>query len=447
MSDHNSTAGDLTEMLKDLTKSNSELAEILDNNSVDKMLDNNSVDKILDNNSVNEMLDNTQNVIENIHNMIEHDDDYDNLASVDENLETERLDGQHESLYEIESFIRNSTNEEEDVDDSSSIIDIKMEVGIGDNESQHGASRDSLELDERISNDDNEINEDNGVEGKSQNSFSSENDDEEISKIAVSPKKDFNRKWRSNKRKLASSDSLNCLSREPSNEPKTESDADVDQDETPNKSTSNPTSQHSNDCPHDTALRDLKKRRRTLVNYEDLCRLDTDANDGGIENKCQGRVLTIKDMYRMPKRKKTDPSLYAVLLNIMEQNIEVSPLNKAYTGHSDIRDRDLRKKLRDEYGAKFRKHTDHEDSLILKRLGKLKRANLVDDFDMFIHTLFDFCKGERLQRKSDRQLGVRNIIGLYVGQDLPLKPAYYNYDRLITLLLDDSPRLVTLIRK
>jgi len=117
MSDHNSTAGDLTEMLKDLTKSNSELAEILDNNSVDKMLDNNSVDKILDNNSVNEMLDNTQNVIENIHNMIEHDDDYDNLASVDENLETERLDGQHESLYEIESFIRNSTNEEEDVDD------------------------------------------------------------------------------------------------------------------------------------------------------------------------------------------------------------------------------------------------------------------------------------------------------------------------------------------
>ena len=127
----------------------------------------------------------------------------------------------------------------------------------------------------------------------------------------------------------------------------------------------------------------------------------------------------------------------------MEQNIKVSPLNKAYTGHSDIRDKDLRNELRAKYGAKFSKHTAHEDSLILKRLGKLKRANLVEDFDMFIHTLFDFCKGERLQRKSDRQLGVRNIIGLYVGQDLPQKPAYYNYDRLITLLLDDSPRLVT----
>ena len=36
---------------------------------------------------------------------------------------------------------------------------------------------------------------------------------------------------------------------------------------------------------------------------------------------------------------------------------------------------------------------------------------------------------------------VRNIIGLYVGQDLPHKLAYYNYDRLITLVLHDSPRL------
>ena len=36
---------------------------------------------------------------------------------------------------------------------------------------------------------------------------------------------------------------------------------------------------------------------------------------------------------------------------------------------------------------------------------------------------------------------VCNIIGLYVGQDLPHKLAYYNYDRLITLVLHDSPRL------
>ena len=36
---------------------------------------------------------------------------------------------------------------------------------------------------------------------------------------------------------------------------------------------------------------------------------------------------------------------------------------------------------------------------------------------------------------------VRNIIGLYVGQDLPHKLAYHNYDRLITLVLHDSPRL------
>ena len=36
---------------------------------------------------------------------------------------------------------------------------------------------------------------------------------------------------------------------------------------------------------------------------------------------------------------------------------------------------------------------------------------------------------------------VCNIIGLYVGQDLPHKLAYHNYDRLITLVLHDSPRL------
>ena len=32
--------------------------------------------------------------------------------------------------------------------------------------------------------------------------------------------------------------------------------------------------------------------------------------------------------------------------------------------------------------------------------------------------------------KIQRQSFVQNIIGLYVGQDLPLKLAYYNYNRL-----------------
>ena len=202
------------------------------------------------------------------------------------------------------------------------------------------------------------------------------------------------------------------------------------------------------------------KARRSVPNYEDLCRLDSnasnveggdneedgdelsDATEDNNETSRGGRSVTIRDIYRMPQKSKTPASIYATVAHILNQEVEVSPLNRSCRDYTNIRSKAYRDELRRKYGAKLRKHTDHEDHLILKRFAKLKKAEVFKDFNEFCESVVKFCsKKEMKNHKGRRNLKVRNIIGLYVGQDLPHKLAYYNYDRLITLVLDESPRL------
>ena len=202
------------------------------------------------------------------------------------------------------------------------------------------------------------------------------------------------------------------------------------------------------------------KARRSVPNYEDLCRLDSNAsNVEGGDNEEDGdelsdatednnetsrgaRSVTIRDIYRMPQKSKTPASIYATVAHILNQEVEVSPLNRSCRDYTNIRSKAYRDELSRKYGAKLKKHMDHEDHLILKRFAELKRAEVFKDSNEFCESVVKFCSKKEMKNHKDRQnMKVRNIIGLYVGQDLPHKLAYYNYDRLITLVLHDSPRL------
>ena len=141
--------------------------------------------------------------------------------------------------------------------------------------------------------------------------------------------------------------------------------------------------------------------------------------------------VTINDLYEIPTKKETKPSIYKVMNYIKEQEIKVSSLNIEYTGSTYIKDKVLREQLKKQFGdGVFQAYTKNEDKKLKQRWEELRNAKV--DFDNFKKNLFDFCEGgrQRNKKKIRRQSFVRNIIGLYVGQDLPHKLAYSNFNRI-----------------
>jgi len=162
------------------------------------------------------------------------------------------------------------------------------------------------------------------------------------------------------------------------------------------------------------------------------------------------KIVTIKDLYRTPKRKKVPTVLYEACKFIFSQNVEVSALNIAYTGHCVPGDRDYRRLLRREYKAKFGRYHDEQDSMLLERFDTLVQHGVVEDKEEFCNFLNIYCNGKDQKElmKNRRSIGVRNIVGLYVGQDMPNKIAAVHCLRLIRLVLGTSylfPRPETVI--
>ena len=262
------------------------------------------------------------------------------------------------------------------------------------------------------------------------------------------------------KRKLANTTDLNGLLNPTSEAETTELDDSLPPNEKIPK-----LKRKSRSIPYLTPENPKIKRRRSIKKYEKLCRLnnsesEAEAGDNPdqylkVVNPLQSqrsdsqnsahlsndRIVTIKDMYKLPSRSKTPGPIFAVCLHILNKDVEVSPVNIACNDHSWIRNRNNREELRRKYGAKFRAHNDHQDSLILKRFAWLKKANLFNDFNEFCNLLKKFTslkERTKSQHKKKRNMRVRNIIGLFVGQDIPDKLAYYNYDRLLYLVLSQS---------
>ena len=130
--------------------------------------------------------------------------------------------------------------------------------------------------------------------------------------------------------------------------------------------------------------------------------------------------VTINELYRMPKQSKVSPQIFSVCKFIMEQQVEVSLLNRVYKGHCVPKERWFRKELRRKYNAKFGNYNLEQDEMILKRFRSLVSEAVTEGTPRdFLQSVLDTCCGKdpaELHRSKFRTIGVRNIIGLYVGQ-------------------------------
>ena len=207
-----------------------------------------------------------------------------------------------------------------------------------------------------------------------------------------------------------------------------------------------------------TSPAQIKKSRRSVAGYEQHCTrssLETtvrEVEEGRADKTLfvdTNNRLSIFDVYKMPPKTDVPDNVFAVCEFIHSLDIEVSPLNRAYRGGAVPKTKTIRNELQENYGARFRKHTDLEDSNILKRFAILKKKNLVWNPQEFCQQILELStngtKGwghlRRIKACRFRMIELRNIIGLFVGQDMPNMIAYYHYDRLLTLVIGFSPRL------
>ena len=150
--------------------------------------------------------------------------------------------------------------------------------------------------------------------------------------------------------------------------------------------------------------------------------------------------MTIKTLYRLPSRKKVPMVLFRACQFIFTQEVPVSPLNIEYRGHCVPREEE-RAQLRAKYGARFGGYYDEQDDGICRRFLTLMENHVVEDRMQFCRDLDEYCSGKNqleLIRTSRRTIGVRNIVGLYVGQDIPNKIAFIHCQRLVRLVLGSS---------
>merc|ERR1719220_2872835 len=83
--------------------------------------------------------------------------------------------------------------------------------------------------------------------------------------------------------------------------------------------------------------------------------------------------------------------------------------------------------------------------MILKRFNYLVSQVVTEgDGRQFLKTVVECCNGKNrkeLHKDKWRTIGVRNIIGLYVGQDIPNKAAFAHYKRLQELVLKTPKKI------
>ena len=139
-------------------------------------------------------------------------------------------------------------------------------------------------------------------------------------------------------------------------------------------------------------------------------------------NESEGLMTAcrINDLYRMPKRSKVSAQIYSVCQFIMDQQVEVSLLNRVYRGHCVPRERSFRKELRRKYKAKFGGYSVEQDEQIIRRFKTLFSEAVTEGTPReFLQSVLETCSGKdqaELQKSKSRTIAVRNIIGLYVGQ-------------------------------
>ena len=152
------------------------------------------------------------------------------------------------------------------------------------------------------------------------------------------------------------------------------------------------------------------------------------------------RPCGIQDLYSIPSKFVVGPRLHAICTRILDTNILVSPLNQEYTenshGHHGLVLGAWRTQLEDRYKMKVGFWREDEDNLLRSRCQELMEEGLCDNGDDLadlINSQTGSAKSRR-PKKTNRDPSARNIVGLYLGMDLPHRTAFECSQRLVQLV-------------
>ena len=120
-----------------------------------------------------------------------------------------------------------------------------------------------------------------------------------------------------------------------------------------------------------------------------------------------------------------------MVIYILEQNITISKLNAVYTACCFPNSKKMRDYLEQKHNAKVSFFTDGEDMEIRTKFKSLVDMKIVPKPKEFIKQLND-QNGKGTDKSKDK--ATRNIVGLFLGQELENRIAHTVCQRLIYLL-------------
>jgi len=173
---------------------------------------------------------------------------------------------------------------------------------------------------------------------------------------------------------------------------------------------------------HEKVKKDKEKVKVTQVDKSNLI----SESIQGCPSTSKHKTL-IKEIYFPPDPAIITGQLYKVVMYILNENIPVNQLNTVWTQNCQRNTKETR--------HYFRHFTEEEDTLILTRLKFLTDSKIITNAKSFLDQLND-QNGKTRTREKEK--ATRNIVGLYVGQDLQNRIAHVITQRLIFLLTGSS---------
>ena len=156
---------------------------------------------------------------------------------------------------------------------------------------------------------------------------------------------------------------------------------------------------------------EVKKMNET---YKDISKVNTSCG--------------IAYMYNKPRKEVVGSKLYAMCSYILDKNIMISPLNQEYTenslGHPSLKLGAWKTQLEERYKLKTGYWTEEEDEALKSKSDELVEEGLCDDVKDLAKMINSQNGPAGRAAIQERDLSVRNIVGLYLGQDLPYRLAF-----------------------
>ena len=154
-----------------------------------------------------------------------------------------------------------------------------------------------------------------------------------------------------------------------------------------------------------------------------------------VKNSCG-----IRDFYEIPELSVVGPKLHKICEHILNTNIMISPLNQEFTqnsyGDHSLVMGEWKSQLEERYKMKTGFWREEEDQLLRSRCDELLEKGLCEDGDE-LADLINSQTGsekERKPKKKSRDPSARNIVGLYLGMDLPHRTAFECSQRFVQLV-------------